>query len=86
MGMNRVHDYRARPIISAKDPAPRTAGMPAPTLTAAPVLVADAADWVAVAVEVIRGVEVAGKVVMLELGDAVTEFTLIRVLVIVVVD
>lgn len=60
--------------------------MPAPTLTAAPVLVADAADWVAVEVAVIRGVEVAGKVVMLELGEAVTEFTRTKVLVMVVVD
>jgi len=79
-------DYRARPIISAKEPAPRTAGMPAPTLAAAPVFVAEAADWLAVEVGVTIGVEVAGKVVMLELGEAVTEFTRIRVLVIVVVD
>lgn len=48
-------------------------------------MVADAADAVA-EVGVTRGVEVAGKVVMLELGVAVTEFTRIRVLVMVVVD
>ena len=60
--------------------------MSAPTLAAAPVFVAEAADWLAVEVGVTIGVEVAGKVVMLELGEAVTEFTRIRVLVIVVVD
>lgn len=83
-----VRDYRAAPIISAKDPATRAAGMPAPRVTAPPVLVAEAAAWVEVAdEEVARGVEVAETLirVALELGVAVTELTRIRVLVMVVV-
>lgn len=85
---NRSCDYRAWPIISAKDPATRAAGTPAPRLTAPPVWVAEGAR-VGLEVEVTRGVELAGTVIMLELGVgvgvAVTEFTLTRVLVMVVV-
>lgn len=84
---NRSCDYRAWPIISAKDPATRAAGTPAPRLTAPPVLVAEGAERVGLEVEVTRGVELAGTVIRLELGVgvAVTEFTLTRVLVMVVV-
>lgn len=50
---------------------------------------AEGADWVGLEVEVAKGVELAGTVIMLELeaggGVAVTEFTLTRVLVMVVV-
>lgn len=85
--IDRVRDYRAAPIISAKDPATRAAGMPAPRATAPPVLVAEAAALVEVADEDARGVEVAETVirVALELGVAVTELTRMRVLVMVVV-
>jgi hypothetical protein len=87
--IDRVRDYRAAPIISAKDPATRAAGMPAPRATAPPVLVAEAAAWVedGVAEEVTRGVDFAETVITLalELGVAVTELTRIRVLVMVVV-
>lgn len=83
---DRVCDYRAWPIISAKDPATRAAGTPAPTLTAPPVLGAEVAEGTGVEVEVTRGVELADTVIMLELGVGVgvTEFTLTRVLVMVV--
>lgn len=87
--IDRVRDYRAAPIISAKDPATRAAGMPAPRATAPPVLVADAAAWVEEAeVEVTMGVELAEALtgVALELGDAVTELTRIKVLVMVTVE
>lgn len=79
-------------MISAKEPAIRAAGTPAPTLTAPPVLTAEGAAWVGdrVEVEETRGVEVgvAETVIMLELGVgvAVNEFTLTKVLVMVVVD
>lgn len=91
-------------MISAKEPAIRAAGTPAPTLTAPPVLTAEGAAWdgvrVGIEVEETRGVEVAlalalalalgltETVIMLEQGVdvAVNEFTLTRVLVMVVVD
>lgn len=75
--------------MSAKEPATRAAGMPAPMLMAPPVWVAEAAGataWVDED-EATRGVEVAATLTMLELGVgvAVTELTRTRVLVMVVV-
>lgn len=88
--IDHVRGYRAAPIISAKDPATRAAGMPAPRATAPPVLVGEAAAGVEVEEEETRGVEVAeadtDTRVALELGVAVTELTRIRVLVMVVVE
>lgn len=76
-------------MIRAKDPATRAAGTPAPRLTAPPVLVAEGVAPVELEVGVTTGVELAGTVIMLELGVgvavAVTDFTLTRVLVMVVV-
>lgn len=83
-----IRDYRAAPIISAKDPATKAAGMPAPRATAPPVLVAEVAAWVEEAeAEVAKGVELAETLtrVALELGVAVTELTRTKVLVMVVV-
>lgn len=81
-------NYRAWPIMRAKDPAIRAAGTPAPRFIAAPVeLAAATAEVVEEARD--RGVEVAvaDTVTMLELGVGVgvTELTRIRVLVMVVV-
>lgn len=76
-------------MMSAKEPAMRAAGTPAPMLTAPPVWVAEGAAWVD---ETTSGVEVAVTLVMLELGVgvgvgvAVIEFTRIKVLVMVAVD
>lgn len=95
VSLMRIGDYRAAPIISAKDPATRAAGMPTATLTAPPVLVAEVAAAVLVA-DWTRGVEVI--VAMLELGVmlalalalalgvAVTEWTRTSVLVMVIVE
>lgn len=73
--------------MSAKEPATRAAGMPAPMLMAPPVWVAEAAAAWVDEDEATRGVEVAATLTMLELGVgvAVTEFTRTRVLVMVMV-
>lgn len=71
-------------MINAKDPATSAAGMAALTLTAPPVLATEGAAWVEVGT--LSGVDVAATEAMLEVGLGVTEFTLIRVLVMVVVE
>lgn len=84
----RNGDYRAWPIISAKEPATRAAGTPAPKLTAPPVLVEATAEAV-LEEDCERGVDVAEAetvaMLLLGVGVAVTALTRTRVLVIVVV-
>lgn len=86
--MRKLRNYSAWPISSAKDPATRTAGTPAPRWTAAPVLEGGAGWEVDVGLEVTSGVLVAGTedMLLLGLGVAVTALTRSRVLVIVVVE